>query len=410
MTGSETVVKDAMLGLKRTSFVWREPLANLLMCAYLSLIIFMPETYEQWFRQPLLDETSLASQQAAVSIKFALLLLGLQGLEFIALKWKTAAVFHRLQGRQLSMKFGLGIFVFWLFHLAVSIMLGASACLAFDTDLSNVGGWTAVIFLAVIGKEMILLAFLLDLWGNDSANPLTQGWRERMADVLLFVFNIVAYTSLWESVVFEPRNSLLLRWDQPVFLFIETAAAFLLICMTILPLKIPWLTEVWAKRAMDRSTGQAVFSLCTLFFVAISPLFAGEHNLSQALHTPERVQRLFLPAWPEETLPDDIQTLQEVQALVIERSPLRLLPPQIGELSGLTVLVLRQTQLSGLPAEISRLRHLRTLDLSDNQLQKLPQGLANLGQLREIRLKGNPLAPAEVETLRKTMPQTKILF
>ena len=121
----------AAMNLKRTSFAWREPLANLLMCVYMSLIIFMPEAYEQWFRQPVLEETRLANQQAAVSVKFALLLLGLQGLEFIALKWKTAAVFHRLQGFRLSLRFGLGIFIFWLFHMAVSLMLGASACLAF---------------------------------------------------------------------------------------------------------------------------------------------------------------------------------------------------------------------------------------------------------------------------------------
>lgn len=400
----------AAFGFKRERSSWRETLANLLLCAYMSLIILLPETYDQWFRQPLLDETRLANQQAAVSVKFALLLLGLQGLEFIALKWKTAAVFHRLQGSQLSLQFGLGIFVFWLFHMAISIMLGASAGLAFTTDLAAGGGWTAMIFLAIIGKEMVLLAFLLDLWGNDSANPLTQGWREGTADVLLFVFNMVAYTSLWESLVFEPRNSLLLRWDQPVFLFIETAAAFLLICMTILPLRIPWLTEVWSKRAADRSTAQALLSLGTLFFVAISPLFAGEHDLAQALHAPEQVQRLFLPGWHGETLPGEIQTLQEAQVLVIERSPLRLLPPQIGEMTDLTVLVLRQTQLSRLPFEITRLRQLRILDLSDNRLQTLPQGLANMGQLREIRLKGNPLAPVEVETLRKKMPQTKILF
>ena len=400
----------AAMNLKRTSFAWREPLANLLMCVYMSLIIFMPEAYEQWFRQPVLEETRLANQQAAVSVKFALLLLGLQWLEFIALKWKTAAVFHRLQGMRLSLRFGLGIFIFWLFHMAVSLMLGASACLAFETDLTSGGGWTALIFFTVIGKEMVLLAFLLDLWGNDSTSPLTQGWREGAADVLLFVFNIVAYTSLWESVVFEPKNSLLLNWNQPVFLFIETSAAFLLVCMTILPLKIPWLTETWARRAFDRSTGQAVLSLCMLFFVAISPLLAGEHDLAQALHEPERAQRLFLPAWPGEALPGDIGKLQGLQVLVIERSPLRSIPPQIGELNDLTTLILRENRLSGLPLELRQLQQLRVLDVSDNRVQRLPQVLPQLAGLKELRLKGNPLPQAEVEALRKKMPQTRIVF
>lgn len=395
---------------KQASCAWREPLANLLLCAYMALIIFLPEAYEQWFRQPLLEETRLANKHSAVSVKFALLLLGLQGLEFIALKWKTAAVFFRLQGTALSLRFGLGIFIFWLFHMAVSIMLAASACLAFETDLTSGGGWTALVFFTVIGKEMILLSFLLDLWGNDSTNPLTQGWREGAADVLLLVFNIVAYTSLWESVVFEPQNSLLLHWNQPVFLFVETIAAFLLVCMTILPFKIPWLTEIWARRAFDRSTGQAALSLCLLFFVAISPLLAGEHDLAQALHEPEQVYRLFLPAWPGATLPGEIEKLQELQVLVIERSQLRAIPPQIGELTDLTALILRQNQLAGLPPELGRLHQLRVLDVSDNRLQKLPQVLPQLGGLKELRLKGNPLLQAEVEALRKKMPQTRIVF
>ena len=79
----------AAMNLKRTSFAWREPLANLLMCVYMSLIIFMPEAYEQWFRQPVLEETRLANQQAAVSVKFALLLLGLRSLNLVYLSLLT---------------------------------------------------------------------------------------------------------------------------------------------------------------------------------------------------------------------------------------------------------------------------------------------------------------------------------
>jgi hypothetical protein len=294
--------------------------------------------------------------------------------------------------------------------MAVSLMLGVSASQAFDADVVSVGGWTAIILLAIIVKEMVLLAFLLDLWGNDSTSPATQGWREATADFLLFLFNIIAYTTLWEAFVFEPKNSLLLHWNQPFSLVIEATASILLVCMMILPFKIPWLTEIWAKRAFDRSTGQAAVSLSLLFFVAVNPLLAGEHELAQALNEPEQVQRLFLPEWPGEVLPGEIGKLQRLQALVVDRSPLRSLPPQIGELSDLNTLVLRQTQLTGLPDEITRLHQLRSIDVSYSQMKSLPQGLTNLVQLRELRLKGNPLLQTEVEALRKKMPNTKIVF
>lgn len=397
------------LAWSRNSFAWREPLGNLLICAYMALVVFLPESFDQ-LRQSLLDESRRAGLQAGVSADFALLLLAVQGLEFIGLKWKSAAVYYRLQNRVVSLRFGLGIFVFWLFHMAVSLMLGVSASQAFDGDVTRGGGWTAGILLAVIGKEMVLLAFLLNLWGNDSTSPATQGWREVAADVLLFFFNLIAYTSLWEAFVFDPKNSLLLHWNHPLSLVIEATAAILLVCMMILPFKIPWLTEIWAKRAFDRTTGQAVLSLCLLFFVAINPLLDGEHELAQALHEPELVQRLFLSDWPGEHLPAEIERLQRLQVMVVQRSPLRSIPKQIGDLSGLTTLVLRQSQLAELPPQIGRLQQLQVLDVSNNRLQKLPQELESLHWLKELYLQGNPLSRQEIEMLRQKLPQTRILF
>ena len=425
-----------MLKDKKLSIHLKEPISNLLIGVAMITFAFFPELFEDRIRVPLIEQTDMAIRQNGVSIGFAVFLLVLQGVEFVALKWKSAAVFSRNRNVFLSVKLGIGIFVLWLFHLAVSLLLGITADQALGINADGSRKWEGIVICAVIVKELFLLPFLLDLWGNEAAKlaaPAELARKETVADLLLFVFSAVAYITLWEYLAFDPQSSLVRYWTQPVMLWIEGFAAILLICMTLIPLKIPWLTEVWITRAFNRQTAVAGLSLLSLFLAALSPLFAGQHDLAKALAEPERTHRLFLQGFSGQSLPAEINTLQYLQVLFVENGTLQSLPPSIGELKDLRylqiqstslstvhrgiggleelgTLILRRNHLSSLPPEIGLLQNLRLLDISDNKLKRLPQGIEEMQALRELRLQGNPLSKDEVELLRMKMPRTKIVF
>lgn len=399
----------------------------------MACIVLFPDFYEHWFRDPLLDQADMSFQKTAVNYKFGAFLLFLQIAEIVALKWKSDAVFHRIRSISASEASGYGIFLLWIFHTAVSVLLGLNASQSFGMDINSDDNWAVGLLFVIVIKELFLLAFLIDLKEITEIRPAVPVWKETIADVILLVFNAVAYTIIWEYLAFDPESSLVpLRSNMPLF-FVEATAALLLFCMTILPLKIPWLTELWYTSTFDRRTAASLMSLLSIAFIALSPITIGHSDLYQALLEPHHTTRLFLTGFAERRLPPDIEQLQYLNVLYIKQGGLESIPPEIGELKelrylniqstristipkevgsleSLRTLILRRNQLTSLPGEIEQLGNLRILDLSRNRLKSLPSGIHSLQNLRELKLSGNPLPKDAVETLRKELPHTKIEF
>lgn len=408
----------------------QESFFNLLMGLYMALIVLFPDIYDRLFRDPILERSDMAIRQSGTSIRFGAALLILQVFEFVGLKWKCAAIFHRIHSATSAKCDGIGIFILWIFHAAVSILLSITAFQAFGLSFDKDENWSLALIIGIVLKELFLLAFLLDI---RDVNPAVPIWKETSADIFLFLFTIVAYITIWESIAFDPKSSLILLRNNPAIQIIEGSAAVLLFCMTILPLKIPWFTELWYSKNFDRKTAAALVSLLSIVIVALSPLFIGQHDFLAALKNPAGTSRLYLLQFPEKALPEEIEQLYRLQVLFVDKGVLETLPPsigelkelrslyiqsnnlkslpkEIGELESLRILGLQHNQLTSLPAEISQLYDLRILDLSRNRFKLVPTGITALPHLREIKLSGNPLPQAEIDALRKKMPYTKITF
>lgn len=85
------------------------------------------------------------------------------------------------------------------------------------------------------------------------------------------------------------------------------------------------------------------------------------------------------------------------------------LPGEIRFLSKLEVLDASGNAMTGVPAEIGQLANLRILDLSDNMLTGLPNELGNLKRLETLDLSGNAVSEMDLETIRKGIPNARII-
>lgn len=66
--------------------------------------------------------------------------------------------------------------------------------------------------------------------------------------------------------------------------------------------------------------------------------------------------------------------------------------------------------MTGLPAEIGQLKKLEVLDVSNNQLTGLPYELGNLTNLKTLNLSGNPYSEADLQIIRKGIPNIRIII
>jgi Leucine-rich repeat (LRR) protein len=85
------------------------------------------------------------------------------------------------------------------------------------------------------------------------------------------------------------------------------------------------------------------------------------------------------------------------------------LQAEIRHLGRLKSLDLSHNMFTGVPAEIGQLQRLETLDLSYNKLTGLPYELGNLSQLKLLDLRGNAYSEADLETIKKTLPDSVVI-
>ena len=119
---------------------------------------------------------------------------------------------------------------------------------------------------------------------------------------------------------------------------------------------------------------------------------------------------LFLMPYPEklDAFPHEVCELTHLNRLRIPNHNFGDLPEEIGNLTELEVLDLSGNQIRELPTSIRGLEKLKKLDLSGNRIESLPEEIGQLKNLKVLQLKGNPLAPGEVQRLKKLLPRCKI--
>lgn len=109
-------------------------------------------------------------------------------------------------------------------------------------------------------------------------------------------------------------------------------------------------------------------------------------------------------------IPADIFTMKNLISLTVADGRVTSLPPAIGQLTKLKYLYLDGNRIAALPAEITTLKNLEVLMLDSNPIMMFPAQFSKLKNLKELDLVSTKVTKEELEKLKKTMPQTKVVL
>jgi Leucine-rich repeat (LRR) protein len=97
-----------------------------------------------------------------------------------------------------------------------------------------------------------------------------------------------------------------------------------------------------------------------------------------------------------------------LRKLMLYNNRIKTIPPEIGKLKHLEWLWLGGNRLTSLPPEFGNLTNLTHLWIGRNPFTKLPPELANLKKLQVLSLEGTGISAAEIESLKKALPNCEI--
>lgn len=193
-----------------------------------------------------------------------------------ALPRKMRLVLARLEGHRSPT---VTLFVLWMLHTVISILLLFTAVAAFgwDRDSSSVGqlpGWFLVLIVATVIKELYLLGVFFFACeatpAQASATPsdleqkrppdVPQRPRrlEPLLDGILLAYACIAYSSTWAAMF--RQNEQYLGSNLALILFNVVAGAILFLLL-YLPLRIPYWTEEIAQAQTRWDKAKLAFSL-----------------------------------------------------------------------------------------------------------------------------------------------------
>jgi Leucine-rich repeat (LRR) protein len=107
-------------------------------------------------------------------------------------------------------------------------------------------------------------------------------------------------------------------------------------------------------------------------------------------------------------LPPEIGKMVHLRKLMLYNNRIKTIPPEIGKLKHLEWLWLGGNRLTSLPPEFGNLTNLTHLWIGRNPFTKLPPELANLKTLQVLSLEGTGISAAEIERLKKALPNCEI--
>jgi len=151
----------------------------------------------------------------------------------------------------------------------------------------------------------------------------------------------------------------------------------------------------------------AVQSLCSVHLwsqTASQPVSEASQN------KPLLLEQAALAAAKEVTsLEAAVKQPESVLKLNLSYNGLTEFPSEVLKCTALQVLDVSNNGLTALPDDIIRLELLQHLNLAANGLKKLPKNLDKLKYLKTLDVSHNQLAFSELERLRQTLPNVKIL-
>lgn len=108
--------------------------------------------------------------------------------------------------------------------------------------------------------------------------------------------------------------------------------------------------------------------------------------------------------------PSGLFSLTHLTRIGLMENKISTIPKEIKALKNLQVLNLGSNKLSTLPDEFGELSNLEHLILDNNSFTTLPQSVYKLKKLKTLSLIDNPIDKDEKEKIKKSFPNTKVLF
>lgn len=369
-------ILKSLLQLIRTGSI----MTNLALSGYL---FFLNEMVYEWFFYDTVHEVSseILYHGGTNPLLGIILILAMTG-ELIAfiLKSKYGGGFS---------SDGAGVFLLWMFHTVVSVLMTIIALGAFGITFEGEEvNWilAAALFGSVI-KELFILLLMI----AGSENQKHSRVKNFVADILFLFFYSLAYTTVISNLLkSNDYNNYLLASHYSISLVIlYTLIVLLIFFMLYLPLRIPYFLYEKYGSAKERMLG--VLSILLVAAAAILPLFEGEYSLEAALENPRNVEILFLNSTGIEQIPDEVARLTNLRALHLGFNRLDSLPPWIVKLERLEWIGLGGNSFGNFPMKLLELPRIRDIDIHYNRIKMMPRDLGPLKKLKSLNIRSNPL-------------------
>ncbi len=371
-------------------------MTNLALSGYL---FFFNEMVYDWFFYDTVHEVSseILYHGGTNPLLEIILILAMAG-EF------TAFILKSKYGGEFSSD-GAGIFLLWMFHAVVSVIMTIIALGAFGiTFQGEEVNWilAAALFGSVI-KELFILMVVIA--GTEKRKP--SRVKNFTADILFLFFYSLAYTTIISNLL-KPNdyNNYLLASHYSISLVIlYTFIVILLFFMLYLPLRIPYFLYEKYESAKERILG--ALSILLVAATAILPLFEGEYSLEAALKDSRDVEILFLNSTGIEQVPEEVTKLTNLRALHLGFNRLSSLPPWIVKLERLEWIGLGGNSFRNFPPELLELPRLREIDIHYNRIKEMPRDLGPLKKLKSLNIRSNPLPLPEKNRVIRELQKSK---
>jgi len=146
----------------------------------------------------------------------------------------------------------------------------------------------------------------------------------------------------------------------------------------------------------------------------------------------DNLVRLYLADNDLETLPGSIARLKKLKSIDLSKNKFKVFPAALYDTENVEAIYYSENSIESFPVGIDKMKNLRhlfadkckmsslalaelwnassleTLDLSNCQIQNLPPGVEKLTQLKSLSFWGNKLSPADLEKLKRNLPNTKV--
>ncbi len=369
-------------------------LTNFFLTGYL---VFLHElVYDFFFYDHVHEVSRRVLHEGAKNYLFGIILLIAIVGEVAAFYWKTR--YNR------STREGGPVFLLWIFHTVVAVVMSIFAleALGFGFD-ENAGISAAAMFITVI-KELVLLMFIITAPEEQKVSPL----RGIMGDIFFALFYSLAYTVVIGNILLPANydNYLFAFWYSKAGFIMNSLVVLLLFFMFYMPLRLPY----YISKGINSTRARILsgISLALVALTALLPLYEGEYSLEGALEKPGETRMLFLNSRKLQELDSRIGELKELRVLHLGFNGLSTLPPEFAGLEKLEWLDLSGNRFKEIPSVVLQLPSLRELDIHYSGVRRFPADLTSFKNLKKIHIKSNPLRRGEKERLIRALGRSRV--